>query len=175
MKILSDRGTEFMGRIWKGLLKILGIHEVFSLPYYPQNNTIVDWIYHIICNMIWATTAHKRDRKWVLALPGIMLDLDEMSYQTLGYLASQMIWGKGMKLLVDQHYSSQTPVIQVPMTYMRELGGELQKISEQIIPLNKHKGTNQSNPFIAGDSILILQQRMECDYKFSKRGTTLSK
>ena len=41
-KILSDRGTEFTGRIWGKLMKLLGLQQVLTYPYYPQGNGIVE-------------------------------------------------------------------------------------------------------------------------------------
>ena len=41
-KILSDRGTEFTGRIWTELMELLGIQQVLTSPYYPKGNGIVE-------------------------------------------------------------------------------------------------------------------------------------
>ena len=41
-KILSDRGTEFTGRVWDGLMSLLGVQQVPTSPYYPQGNGIVE-------------------------------------------------------------------------------------------------------------------------------------
>ena len=41
-KILSDRGTEFTGRVWGELLELLGIQLVLTSPYYPQGNGIIE-------------------------------------------------------------------------------------------------------------------------------------
>ena len=40
-KILSNRGTEFTGRIWTELMKLLGIQQMLTSHYYPQGNGIV--------------------------------------------------------------------------------------------------------------------------------------
>ena len=41
-KILSDRGTEFMGRIWGELMTLLGVQQALTSPYYPQGNGNVE-------------------------------------------------------------------------------------------------------------------------------------
>ena len=41
-RILSDRGTEFTGRIWEELMNLLGVQHVLTSPYYPQGNGIVE-------------------------------------------------------------------------------------------------------------------------------------
>ena len=35
-EILSDRGTEFMGRIWTGLMDLLGVQQVLTSPITPR-------------------------------------------------------------------------------------------------------------------------------------------
>ena len=35
LKILSDRGTEFTGRIWGELMNLLGMRQVLTLPLLP--------------------------------------------------------------------------------------------------------------------------------------------
>ena len=35
-KTLSDRGTEFTGKIWVELMNLLGVQQVLTFPYYPK-------------------------------------------------------------------------------------------------------------------------------------------
>ena len=41
-KILSDRGTEFTGRVWSEMMELMGIRQMLTSPYYPQGNGIVE-------------------------------------------------------------------------------------------------------------------------------------
>ena len=41
-RILSDRGAEFPGREWEGLLNILGIKRHLTSPYYPQGKLFIN-------------------------------------------------------------------------------------------------------------------------------------
>ena len=41
-KILSDKGTEFTGKIWSELLELFGIQQLLTSPYNPQGNGIVE-------------------------------------------------------------------------------------------------------------------------------------
>ena len=34
-KILSDRGTEFTGRVWAEMMELMGIKQLLTSPYYP--------------------------------------------------------------------------------------------------------------------------------------------
>lgn len=43
VEIISDNGTSFKNPLKSHLFMLLGIKEVFSLPYYPQANGGVFW------------------------------------------------------------------------------------------------------------------------------------
>ena len=66
-KILSDRGTEFTGRVWGKLMELLGIQQVLTSPYYPQGNGIIEQSHRTVGNMVRAQLGHRndRDRDWV--------------------------------------------------------------------------------------------------------------
>ena len=90
-KILSDRGTEFTGRVWGEMMELLEIQKILTSPYYPQGNGIIERSHHTVGNMVQAQLAHRDDREWVDALPGIMLIYNEMEQENHGYTASQIM------------------------------------------------------------------------------------
>ena len=92
-KILSDRGTEFTGRVWSEMMELMGIRQMSTYPYYPQGNGIVEVSHRIIGNMIHAQLAHRDDRDWVDVLPGVMLMFTKMDQENHGYPASKIMWG----------------------------------------------------------------------------------
>ena len=100
-RILSDKGTEFTGRIWTELMELLGIQQVLTSPYYPQDNVIVERSHRTVSNMICAHLVNRDDRGWVDVLPGVMLAYNEMEQGQYGYSASQVMLGQGMNLPTD--------------------------------------------------------------------------
>ena len=60
-KILLDRGTEFTGRLRKGLMELLGIQQLLTSPYYPQGNGIVERSRRMVSNMIQAHLVNQDD------------------------------------------------------------------------------------------------------------------
>ena len=60
-KILSDRGTEFTGRIWTDLMDLLGVQQVLTSPYYPQGNGIVERSHQAIHNLLRAHLSNQGD------------------------------------------------------------------------------------------------------------------
>ena len=70
-KILSDRGTEFTGRIWIELMNLLGVQQVLISPYYRQDNDIVERSHRTIHNLLKAHLSIREDENWVDLLPGL--------------------------------------------------------------------------------------------------------
>ena len=62
-KILSDRGTEFTGRVWGELMELLGIQQVLTSPYYPQANGIIEQSHRTVGNILRAQLGHRDDRE----------------------------------------------------------------------------------------------------------------
>ena len=61
-KILSDRGTEFTGRVWGEMMEMLGIQQILTSLYYPQGNGIIERSHRTVGNMVRAQLAHQDDR-----------------------------------------------------------------------------------------------------------------
>ena len=51
-RLLSDRGTSFTSSITEELCKILGIKQLWTMPYHPQMNGLVERLYQMIMHMI---------------------------------------------------------------------------------------------------------------------------
>ena len=51
-RLLSDRGTSFTSSIIEELCKIIGIQQVWTMPYHPQMNGLVERLYQTIMHMI---------------------------------------------------------------------------------------------------------------------------
>ena len=51
-RLLSDRGTSFTSSIIEELCKILGIQQLWTIPYHPQTNRLVERSHQTIMHMI---------------------------------------------------------------------------------------------------------------------------
>ena len=51
-RLLSDRGTSFTSSIIEELCKILGIQQLWTMPYHPQTNWLVERSHQMIMHMI---------------------------------------------------------------------------------------------------------------------------
>ena len=167
--ILSDRGTEFTGHIWKRMLDLLGCNRLLTSPYHPQGNAIVERSHRTIANMIRAKLHKHMDSEWPLLLPGIMLHLNSMTQEQHGYSAAQIMWGLGMKLPVDLAFRKEIETQVTAKDYPQRVHSSLGKIRDEILPQNSRKNVPQINPFKEGEKVLIYQQVMERDHKLSPK------
>ena len=51
-RLLSDRGASFMSSVIEELCKILGIKQLWTMPYYPQMNGLVERLHQMIMHVI---------------------------------------------------------------------------------------------------------------------------
>ena len=51
-RLLSDRGTSFTSSIIEELCKILGVQQLWTMPYHPQTNGLVERSHQMIMCMI---------------------------------------------------------------------------------------------------------------------------
>ena len=130
-KILSDRGTEFTGRIWTDLMDLLGVHQVLTSPYYPQGNGIVERSHQTIHNLLRAHLSNQGDDNWVDLLPGVMLTFNEMTQDHHGFTASQILWGQSMNLPVDLIHGEPAKGSQATGGYAKDLQKRLLHISKK--------------------------------------------
>ena len=52
VRLLSDRGTSFTSSIIEELCKILGVQQLWTTPYHPQTNGLVERLHQMIMCMI---------------------------------------------------------------------------------------------------------------------------
>ena len=102
LRLLSDRGGEFMGEVWGKLTRSLGIQRLLTSPYHPEGNSINERSYRTINNMIWARLLYGNpSRTWVDKIPGIMLALNAMAHEPHGFSASMITTGREPTLPPD--------------------------------------------------------------------------
>ena len=51
-RLMSDRGTNFMSSVINKMCKILGMKKLWTMPYHPQTNGLVERLHQTIMKMI---------------------------------------------------------------------------------------------------------------------------
>ena len=70
--ILTDRGAEFTGLVWKSLSQLLGSELKMTAPYYPQGNAVIERSHRTMNNMLRTMLLERGERGWSTLLPTIM-------------------------------------------------------------------------------------------------------
>ena len=107
--------------------------------------------------------------EWTTLLPGIMLTLNAMPQENHGYTATQAMWGKELKLPVELIWPKKERGYREVSECVRNMQKSFKEIKQKIAPHNMKEPTNEENPFKEGDRILVFQQAVDRDHKFSPK------
>ena len=165
-RILSDRGAEFTGQIWKNLLEIFGVQRILTSPYHPQGNSVAERMHRTVGNMLRAHIVSKPHEKWNSLLPGVMLALNEMPQGEHSYSAAQILTGRNIQLPVDLIWPQQRRPHDTVPEYIKEVKKTFKDVHPKVMPRCTQHPTG-INPFNKGDLILVLAQYADREHKLS--------
>ena len=133
-RLLSDQGREFVGDVWGKLMHSLGIQRVLTSPYHPEGNAINERSHRTLNNMLRARLLEGTSSKaWVEKVPGLMLTLNAMSHEPLGFSASMVVTGREPTLPSDvQHDAHASPSVDDPTDYVEVLAQRLKLTHEHM-------------------------------------------
>jgi len=103
IEIISDNGTSFKNLLKSHLCKMMGIKEVFSPPYYPQANGLVERLFGTSKAMMKLVARdHKCD--WDESLSMVNLALRNSVNKATGYTPFEILFAKRARLPVDWQF-----------------------------------------------------------------------
>ncbi len=102
LRILSDRGSVFMGKVIKRLCEILGVDTIHTSPYRPQGNGVVERLHGMLKPMLAKATAHGID--WVTFLPMALFAIRQVPNRDTGFSPHQLVFGRNMHGPLDILY-----------------------------------------------------------------------
>ena len=136
IEIISDNGSSFKNNLKTEFSKLLGIKEVFSMPYYPQANGLVQRLFRTAKSMI-RVSVNENKKEWDEVLPVINMALMNSVAQSTKYAPFEVVFGKRARLPLDWQF----PVIQGENTkqkcstendYIIDLRNKLKEIEENV-------------------------------------------
>ena len=135
IEIISDNGSSFKNKLKIEFANMMGIKEVFSPPYYPQANGLVERLFRTAKTMIrLALTEHKKD--WDEVLPIVNMALRNSIANATGYAPYEVIFGKRARLPMDWQFPGmqQKGIFQAEsdIDYIIELKRRLKNIEENV-------------------------------------------
>ena len=168
LRLLSDRGREFVGDVWEKLVCSLGIQRVLTSPYHPEGNANNERSHRTLNNMLCARLLEGSSSKaWVEKVPGIMLALNAMSHEPHGFSASMVATGREPTLPPDvQHDAQASPSVDDPTAYVEVLNQRLKLTHQQMAT---PPPPNVENPYQEGSLIFTMTTPPELANKLTPR------
>ena len=167
-RLLSDCGREFVGEVWAGLTRSLGIQRLLTSPYHPEGNSINERSHRTINNMLRARLLEGLpSQKWVDEIPGIMLTLNAMVHEPHGFSASMIATGKEPTLPPDlEGDACASPSLEDPASYV-EIGKQRLALTHQ--QMTPPPAPVAINPYHEGSLIFVMTTPPERSSKLAPR------
>ena len=99
-RLLSDRGTSFTSSIIQELCEILGIQWLWTMPYHPQTNGLVERLHQMIMCMIGKLGEDKK-ANWPSHLAEIVHTYNATQSAVTRYSPHYLMFGQWPRLPVD--------------------------------------------------------------------------
>lgn len=99
LKILTDQGSQFMGKLCKEVMTILGIDQSRTSPYHPQTNGAVERLNKTLKEAL--AKQHDAGISWSEALPIVLFHLRQHDHTSTGLSPHQLVYGWEGRSLLD--------------------------------------------------------------------------
>ena len=108
--IVSDRGPQFVSRVWRSFCKDLGITVSLSSGHHPQTNGQCERANQVVESTL-RCLCQDRPRTWVKELPWIELAVNSMTSSSTGVSAFEAAFGYQPPLLPQSDGSGDAPSV----------------------------------------------------------------
>ena len=123
-KVLTDQGSQFMGKVMTEVYKLLSITGQRTSPYHAQCNGLVERFNGTLKQML-RRLAQEQPRDWDRWIPAVLFAYREVPQASTGYSPFELIYGKRvrgpMKILRDLWAHPDQPELQNVATYVSDL------------------------------------------------------
>ena len=99
-RLLSDRGTSFTSSIIQELCEILGVQQLWTMPYHPEANRLVERLHQTIMHMIGKLGEDKK-ADWPSHLAEIAHAYNATRSAVTGYSPHYLMFGRWPRLPVN--------------------------------------------------------------------------
>ena len=99
LQLLTDQGSQFLGRLVSHLCRDLGIDQVKTAPYHPETNGVVERMHGTLKPML--TKASQLGLDWVGQLPFALFALRSAPNRDSSFSPYQLIYGHRVRTPLD--------------------------------------------------------------------------
>lgn len=107
--VQTDQGSNFLSKVFKNVLKALGVTHVVSSAYHPESQGALErWHQTLKCAL--RKYCLETENEWDDGVPLVLFALHEARQESLGFSPSQLIFGYNirgpLKVLKDEFFSA---------------------------------------------------------------------
>ena len=99
LQIVSDQGTQFVGKVMTQLCSNLHIDKIKTTPYHPEGNGMVERMHGTLGSML--TKAAKEGHGWVEQIPFALFALRAAPNRDLGFSPFELNYGRKVRTPLD--------------------------------------------------------------------------
>ena len=99
LRLLSDQGSQFVGKVVSSLCKSLNIETIQSAPYHPEGNGVVERMHSTLGAML--NKAANQGLDWVGQVPFALFALRSAPNRDTGFSPFEMVYGRHVRTPLD--------------------------------------------------------------------------
>ena len=124
-QLLSDRGTNFLSELIKGVCDVLGVKKINTSGYHPQTDGLVEKFNSTLVNLI-AKCCETKKRDWDIHLPYLLFAYRTMVQESTQESPFYLLYGRDSRLPTETGLSMPSPTYELDVEdYRTELTSNL--------------------------------------------------
>ena len=94
--VLTDRGTQFTGKVWEEILRLLAIKGLKTTPYHAQSNGLVERFNGTLKRML-RRLAQEKPKDWDRWIPALLFAYREVPQESTGFSPFELLFGRRVR------------------------------------------------------------------------------
>ena len=103
LELLTDQGTQFVGKLMRELCELLGIRQLKTTAYHPQTNGTVERMHSTLEGML--TKAHQQGMDWAQQIPFSLFALRQLPNRDTLLSPFELVFGRDVRTPLELLHS----------------------------------------------------------------------
>jgi hypothetical protein len=171
-RILTDRGTHFKNKLVEGLTRKFEITHLFSTPYHPQTNGLVERFNRTLCEALAKLT--EKEKNWDDHIAPVLFAYRTSQHSTTKVTPFLLTHGREATLPLDDHtkfveQDKGDPLFKRYTEIMQDLPNVQQEVQsrvarQQLQQKQRHDSKIKEITFSIGDKVLMYDRRLDTQW-----------
>ena len=163
--IYSDRGAQFVGRVWRELWSLTGTQLRYSTSYHPQTQGVVERMNSVIGQTLRCLISEEKDRDWLKLLDTIEFVINSSPNVSTGYTPFFLNYGFNPVTPMDLLKGDETSNVESVSSFverMRSVWAKAKKNLEKSVQAQSkyYDKRHKDIAFKVGDMVLLLTRNL---------------